>query len=310
MNLIDLLFSYAWHASTDHRAARLRLPPGSLVWVDSGAFTAYTTGKHLDVNEYADHLLNNDGGWDYAFTLDVIGDPVATRANTEALAARGLDTIPVFHFGDGMPNWVSLCRDYGYLAIGGLVPVLRRGAAFVIPYVRTLTAVAEEHGCAVHALGCGGVNLIVQARVFSADSSTVSSSPLSSSLAFYDGRRMRMVGTADTAELRRLAPKLARYGFPTAQVAAERRWSVATRTALFKVSLLSMAQMWVDVRQRHPLPVPPRLALPRVGLLEGPGPRYASALVKSVSDQLLFGPEAIIPRDGPIGSHDLKQEVP
>src|SRR5699024_6895886 len=95
---IDLLLSFAFHDRLDHSTIKDRLPPGSLMWIDSGAFTAYTTGRKITVEQYADHLEANRGAWDYAFTLDVIGDHRASMRQTEALISRGYPVTPIFTF--------------------------------------------------------------------------------------------------------------------------------------------------------------------------------------------------------------------
>ena len=84
---VNLLLSFAYHADTDLRTIRTRLRCGQLM-IDSGAFTAYTSGRRIRVYDYARYLTRWAGVWDHAITLDRIGDPANTRRNTRMLHER------------------------------------------------------------------------------------------------------------------------------------------------------------------------------------------------------------------------------
>lgn len=260
---IDLLLSFAFHDRLDHSTIKNRLPSGSLVWIDSGAFTAYTTGKQVTVAQYAAHLEANRGSWDYAFTLDVIGDHRASMRQTEKLIGMGYPVIPIFTFGTPMKEFRALCRDYGYVGAGGIVP-LAKDRARVLKYLRTLTHVADEYGTAVHALGITGRQTVIQSRVWSADSSTVSRAPLYGNVPIYSRKehRLKMLQASDKEGLYRYREDLLRYGFPLDVIMREGKWPYKELPAMFRASLLSVADMWADVRERHPRPAPERLPLP------------------------------------------------
>lgn len=278
---IDLLLSFAFHDRLDHSTIKDRLPPGSLMWIDSGAFTAYTTGKKITVEQYADHLEANRGAWDYAFTLDVIGDHKASMRQTEALISRGYPVTPIFTFGTPLKEFRAMCRDYGYIGAGGIVP-LAKDRARVLKYLRTLTHVADEYGTAIHALGIAGRQTVIQSRVWSSDSSTVSSAPLYGNVPIYSRKehRLKMLQASDTEGLYRYREDLLRYGFPLDVIMREGKWTGAERPAMFRASLLSVADMWADVRERHPRPAPERLPAPdswQTGNVPGPRTAHATA---------------------------------
>lgn len=277
---IDLLLSYAFHDRLDHFKIKERTPEGSLLWIDSGAFTAYTTGKKITVEQYADHLEANRGSWDYAFTLDVIGDHRASMRQTEDLINRGYPVTPIFTFGTPLKEFRAMCRDYGYIGAGGIVP-LAKDRARVLKYLRTLTHVADEYGTAVHALGMAGRQTVISTRVWSADSSTVSSAPLYGNVPIYSRKehRLKMLQASDKAGLYKYRDDLLRYGFPLEKIMREGRWTKDERPAMFRASLLSVADMWADVRERFPRPAPERLPLPdswaHGSAPLGPRPAYA-----------------------------------
>jgi len=68
-----------------------------ILTVDSGAYTAYTQGKVIDIDEYIDFLQQNIGSIDHYVNLDVIGDGPASYANYRYMTRAGLNPIPVWH---------------------------------------------------------------------------------------------------------------------------------------------------------------------------------------------------------------------
>lgn len=93
-------------------------------WVlDSGAFSAFSTGKPIDLTEYieaAKELLATDDKLTEVFALDVIGDWRASLANTERMWAAGIKAIPCWHAGEPEDVLKGLARDYDKIAIGGV----------------------------------------------------------------------------------------------------------------------------------------------------------------------------------------------
>lgn len=66
--------------------------------LDSGAFTAYTIGKPVDIDALIAEA--NNAIWDEAVGLDVIGDFNGSRKNMEYMLPRCPKAMPVFHIGD------------------------------------------------------------------------------------------------------------------------------------------------------------------------------------------------------------------
>jgi hypothetical protein len=87
-------------------------------WLDSGAFSAWRNGVHVDVGAYADFVLAHPGAFDAVANLDVIGDPTATARNQARLEALGVNPVPVFHFGTSFDVLEDLCASYPYVALG------------------------------------------------------------------------------------------------------------------------------------------------------------------------------------------------
>lgn len=93
-------------------------------WVlDSGAFSAFNSGKEIDLNEFVDHCLTlkqNDNKLVEIFALDVIGDHEASIRNCEEMHRQGVDAIPCFHFGEPWDALTHMAENYNKIAIGGV----------------------------------------------------------------------------------------------------------------------------------------------------------------------------------------------
>lgn len=93
--------------------------------IDSGAFTAHSSGIKIELAAFADWVLEQkrlDPMVTEVFTLDVIGgDWRDTRRNTEELWKRGVEAMPVYHVGEPTDVLRGYARDYPKVALGGAV---------------------------------------------------------------------------------------------------------------------------------------------------------------------------------------------
>lgn len=157
-------------------------------FLDSGAFSAWSRGAEIDLQEYCEFIRANIEHIDVYANLDVLpgqpGQP-ATAAGREAAAAaswdnfmfmrsEGLDPLPVFHIGEDR-KWLDkmLAHGCGYIGLGGLVgvPSAQRQAWLddVFDYI------CDEEGkprVKTHGFGMTSVPLIFRYPWFSVDSTT------------------------------------------------------------------------------------------------------------------------------------------
>lgn len=100
---------------------------GEKVFVDSGAFSAWTLGAVIDLDEYCTFLKDNvdiircEDGIYLASVLDGIGDPLLTWQNQMAMEQRGVKPLPCFHFGEDERYLEWYIEHYKYITIGGCV---------------------------------------------------------------------------------------------------------------------------------------------------------------------------------------------
>jgi hypothetical protein len=194
---VNVLMSYAFHAKTDVAAVRANLVCGRIL-IDSGAFTARNTGKPIQLPEYAEYLETWRGAYDHAVTLDVIGDPVATAANTRALHERGIPVMPVFTRGATLADFDAMVADSGYVCVGGMVGSAVKDA---IARLGMLQRRAADNGGGIHALGVGSLAMLRAIRPYSADASSISATFKYGVLAYFNGRAVVATSLRNRAAL-------------------------------------------------------------------------------------------------------------
>lgn len=133
--LVSFAYRREWSKISDTRGFRVDddradEPPWREVVLDSGAFTAWQTGKPVDIVEFAewvDAQRATNPLVTEVFTLDVIGgDWRESLANTEYLWKRGIQAIPVFHVGEPLDVLKALAKDYPKISLGGAVGYRKR----------------------------------------------------------------------------------------------------------------------------------------------------------------------------------------
>lgn len=102
---------------------------GVKVFLDSGAFSAFTKGVDVDLPGYCEYIKENmdiiyvEDGDLCASVLDGIGDPYKTYVNQLAMEKLGVRPLPCFHFGEDERYLEFYIANYRYITIGGMVHV-------------------------------------------------------------------------------------------------------------------------------------------------------------------------------------------
>lgn len=158
-------------------------------FLDSGAYSAWTKGSVIDLDEYCIFIKANIDHIDVYPCLDVIpGKPGvgnATEAERDAAAdqtwanylymvAEGLDPIPVYHYGEhGRHLERMLAYGCQYIGIGGLVGV--PGPLRLLWLDRLFKRITDSRGMPIvktHGFGMTSVPLIFRYPWYSVDSTT------------------------------------------------------------------------------------------------------------------------------------------
>ncbi len=100
---------------------------GAKVFLDSGAFSAWTLGATIDINAYCDYIKRNrdilriEDNVVMASVLDGIGDPLKTWQNQLEMERQGATPLPCFHFGEDERYLEWYMGRYPYITLGGMV---------------------------------------------------------------------------------------------------------------------------------------------------------------------------------------------
>lgn len=147
------LISYAYINSDD------ALPADVDFLIDSGAFTAHTLGKSINLDEYMAYLDRHRGEYVAAFALDVIGNPDASLRNYRIMRRElpdEINIIPTWHVGSSLDT-LGPVIDSGAptVAIGGAVGYSNRLGSVMPTFIHAHKA-ASAAGVGLHGLGQTG----------------------------------------------------------------------------------------------------------------------------------------------------------
>ena len=140
------------------------------VMVDSGAYSAFTLGKSIDLDEYVKYLLDHEDYIDTAIILDVIGDEKGTIDNYKYMEKAGVQNMMCVLQGN---LWSSLnaFREAGmpkdqYIGVGNPAWYIKRGFEQEADMMR----IAFDYK--VHGLAKGSYDHFKSGRFESIDSSS------------------------------------------------------------------------------------------------------------------------------------------
>lgn len=177
---LNLLTAYPY--TTERTLEHVASMGDDVRWLlDSGAFTAYKLGRVITLDEYCRFLTDLPvKPWRY-FVLDVIGDPVATARNYDAMRDRGFDPIPIFTRGGGLDELDRLYEHTDVVGLGGVAGADRSA------YQWLKAVMAHVAGRKVHILGFASMNWLKFLRPFSCDASSFEAVARYGQLSVYAG---------------------------------------------------------------------------------------------------------------------------
>lgn len=153
--------------------AALREHAGSLdFFLDSGAFTAWKSGKPVSLDAYCRFIEAPPVPlWRYVM-LDVIYNPVDTLRNLQTMRARGFNPVPVFTPGQSLTDLPYYYEgDNDFIACGGLANKYTPKSEAWLQSVKSGIALVRPDA-RLHLLGYTSFKWIKHHRPYSCDSST------------------------------------------------------------------------------------------------------------------------------------------
>lgn len=157
------------------------LKKSELFLLDSGAFTFMNNFKGtVDWDKYIERYAAFINKYDvkYFFELDI--DVVVGLSEVKRLRKKLEDLthkkcIPVWHKSRGLEEWYDICKNYDYVAIGGIV--IKEIKKSDYRYFKPLLDIAKKYNTKVHGLGLTATQELKKYPFYSVDSTSwVSSS--------------------------------------------------------------------------------------------------------------------------------------
>jgi len=168
---LNLLFSYAGTSQKSlHEFAKV-MPEDTRVIMDSGAFTAFRTGKEIKLDKYV-RFINDMPFAPYAYiNLDVIGNPIASFENYLKMRNLGCNPVPVITKGASVDEFDEY-TDAPFVALGGLVGGSISSQRERVGWIDKCMRVATKKNIPVHLLGISKAQMLMRWPVASGDSSS------------------------------------------------------------------------------------------------------------------------------------------
>lgn len=147
---------------------------GKKVFLDSGAFSAFTQGIEVNMEGYCEYIHRNADIIDFASVLDGIGDPLQTYRNQLRMQELGVRPLPCFHYGEDERYLEYYLDNYDYITLGGMVPISTPQLKLWLDRLwdQYLTDQDGIPKIKVHGFGLTSLPLMQRYPWFSVDSST------------------------------------------------------------------------------------------------------------------------------------------
>ncbi len=177
-NLPHILES--WHYVGKQQYVDAMRADNAGIFLDSGAFSAFTLGVNLEVKDYCEYIHRNqdiirrEDGIVMASVLDGIGDPLQTWRNQLEMEARGVRPLPCFHAGEDERYLEWYVQNYEYITLGGLVGSSTKQLCVWLDRIwgRYLTDGSGRPRLKVHGFGITSIPIMERYPWHSCDSSS------------------------------------------------------------------------------------------------------------------------------------------
>ena len=181
--------------------------------LDSGAFSFMTRSNlRPDFDEYLKKYINfiNKYNVQYFFELDI--DSVVGLKKVEEYRAilereTGRKCIPVWHKSRGKQYFIDMCKEYDYVAVGGIAS--REIKPNEYKYLSWFVKTAHEHGAQIHGLGFSNPKYLEIIHFDTVDSTSWASGERWGQLYKFNGKRIIQI--AESQKGRRLIGSKANY---------------------------------------------------------------------------------------------------
>lgn len=168
------MYLESYHYIHKQAAVKRIRAAGEKVFLDSGAFSAFTLGTKVDINRYCDYCHENKDIIHFPSVLDAIGDYKGTYHNQMEMERQGVKPLPCYHYGEPPEVLEHYVANYEYITIGGMVPISTPQLILWLDEIweRYLTDDKGVPKIKIHGFGLTSLPLMFRYPWYSVDSST------------------------------------------------------------------------------------------------------------------------------------------
>lgn len=166
--------------------------------LDSGAFTFFSSGKKgIDwdayVKRYAEFIVKNN--IKHFFELDIdklVGYQKVLDLRKKLETMTGKKCIPVWHKSRGKEEFLKMCDEYKYVAVGGIVSkeITKEQYRLFIWLIQE----AHKRGCKIHGLGFTNLDGITKYHFDTVDSTSWTTGNRFGAIYRFNGKTMEKFG--------------------------------------------------------------------------------------------------------------------
>lgn len=175
-----------------------------LFLLDSGAFSFMNSAKkgtkisEKDFENYLERYINFINKYDvkYFFELDIdviVGYEKVLKLRKKLEDATGKKSIPVFHKNRGIEEWVKMCKEYDYVAIGTSGKNDSKWTRTHPEVIYKMIKIAKENNCKVHGLGYTSMKGLNKLHFYSVDSTTWQEGSRFGVVHWFDGKTVQKI---------------------------------------------------------------------------------------------------------------------
>ena len=166
--------------------------------LDSGAFSFLSSGKNIDceryVARYIEYIKANNISLFFELDIDkIVGYDRVKEIRRRLERETGKRPIPVWHKHLGKQEFLRMCDEYDYVAIGGFA--IRDIKITEYKYIPCFIDEAHKRGAKIHGLGFTNLRWLNICHFDSVDSSSWSIGNRYGRISFFYGRRIMQHAT-------------------------------------------------------------------------------------------------------------------
>lgn len=159
--------------------------------------SSFKSGKKLTSNDFKKYLNNyiefiNKYDIKYFFELDidvVVGYNKVLEMRKKLEECTGKKCIPVFHKNRGIQEWIKMCQEYDYVAIGCSGKNDSKWTRKHPEVIYKMLRIAKKYNCKVHGLGFTSKH-VERFGFYSVDSTTWLNAGKFGKISRFDGRKI------------------------------------------------------------------------------------------------------------------------